>query len=75
MGNASPKYSISTSSRRGAQITIDATMQDDLNELGEKLAEHRRLEKIYAGWVQAFEARPGNTFELDIDDWLFFFGR
>ena len=27
------------------------------------------------GWQQVLGANPDDTIELDIDDWLFFFGR
>lgn len=75
MGSASPKYNISTHSHRGAQITIDPTMQADLNECTTKVREHRELEKAFAAWVQVFEAHLNKSFDLDHDDWQFFFGR
>lgn len=40
-----------------------------------KIAYHTELRDTYDGWRQVLEANPENRLSLDIDDWLFFFGR
>jgi histidinol dehydrogenase len=73
--SATAKY-LSTQSIRGAQILIDPTMQDDLNECTEKIRQHLQLRNQYAAWVQVFEAQPKtSTRKLQHDDWMFFFGK
>lgn len=36
---------------------------------------HTEQRDTYDGWKQVLEANPEDRVELDIDDWLFFFGR
>jgi hypothetical protein len=68
VSNRSPGY--------GAQITIDGTLQRDLNECGEKIAEHDLKQKQYDAWAQVLEADiSGHPLSLDHEDWMFFFGK
>lgn len=68
------KY-LGTQARRGAQITIDETMQTDLDECFLKINEHMRLRNEYAAWCQVFTANPDAHVKLHHDDWVYFFLR
>lgn len=74
LGNTSAKYA-NAGYGRGAQITIDATLQDDLSECVDKIREHTGLRNSYAAWVQVLEANPESRLKLHHDDWVFFFGK
>jgi len=67
------KYS--TQHMAGPQITIDATMQRDLDECFAKIQGHAELRKQYDAWQQVFEGNPEARVKLDHDDWMFFFGK
>jgi hypothetical protein len=60
---------------RGAHITIDATLQDDLSECVGKIREHTGLRAQYAAWVHVLEANAESRLKLTHDDWIFFFGK
>jgi len=60
---------------RGAQVMVRNDLQKDLNECLEKLQAHTRALNDYIGWQQVLNANAENRLALDIDDWLFFFGR
>lgn len=60
---------------RGAQVMVRNDLQKDLDECLEKLGYHTGRIADYDGWQQMLSANPENRLELDIDDWLFFFGR
>ncbi|WP_156822050.1 hypothetical protein [Azoarcus sp. KH32C] len=60
---------------RGAQVMVRNDLSTDLDECVKKLAWHTDKRKDYDGWLQALSAAPEERHELDIDDWLFFFGR
>lgn len=74
MSRDSAKY-MNTQSRRGAHITIDPTMQLDLDECVEKIREHIQLRNEYAAWYQVFTANPHSKHKLHHDDWTYFFLR
>jgi hypothetical protein len=59
----------------GAQVLVDPTMQQDLNEAEMKIKEHRDASKVYDGWVQVLRANPEARLKLTHEDWLFFFGK
>lgn len=67
------KYS--TQHMQGPQITIDATMQRDLDECFAKIQEHTDLRKQYDAWQQVLEGNAESRVKLDHDDWMFFFGK
>jgi hypothetical protein len=71
----SNKFSNATIAGRGAQITIDTTLQADLSECVGKIREHSALRAQYAAWVQVLEANPESRLKLHHDDWIFFFGK
>ena len=64
-----------TMGRRGAHITIDGTLQEDLSECVEKIRNHTDLRNKYAAWVQVLESNPEKRLQLRHDDWMFFFGK
>jgi hypothetical protein len=64
-----------TMSGRGAHITIDTTLQADLNECVGKIRSHTSLRDEYDAWVQVLEANPESRLKLRHDDWMFFWGK
>src|SRR5574337_195677 len=58
---------------RGAQVMVRNDLQNDLNEVLDKLARHTSLRDQYRGWRATLEANPEARLELDIEDWQFFF--
>ena len=61
-------------STAGAQIIVKDEYQSKLNECAVKIDLHMEKTKEYDGWVQVLEANPSKALELDIGDYLFFFG-
>lgn len=61
--------------QQGGDIMIRNDLRKSLAESYEKLAYHTGHRDTFDGWQQVLGANPDNTIELDIDDWLFFFGR
>ena len=64
-----------TGAIRGAQLTVKNDYQEKLNECHQKIRTHGSKVKEYDGWIQMLEANDEQRVKLDIDDWLFFFGR
>ena len=60
---------------RGSQVMVRNDLQKDLTECLEKLAHHTQQVQQYDGWQQVLAANADARVKLDIDDWLFFFGR
>ena len=60
---------------RGAQVMVRNDLQKDLDECMDKLSAHSQRLNEYAGWQQVLAANPESRQALDIDDWLFFFGK
>ena len=61
---------------RGAtKVMVRNDLQEDLEECTAKLRFHTGKRSEYDGWVQVLQANAGTPLELDIEDWLFFFGR
>ncbi|AKU11261.1 hypothetical protein AzCIB_1356 [Azoarcus sp. CIB] len=60
---------------RGAQVMVRNDLQKDLDECLEKLEWHTARRDEYDGWHQFLRAQTGKVQQLDINDWLFFFGR
>ena len=63
------------SNARGAQLVVKNDYQAKLNECHMKIREHDSKVKEYDGWRQVLEANPEQRVKLDIDDYLFFFGK
>lgn len=59
----------------GPQIKIDAGLQRDLTECQDKIMQHHNKNISYAGWFLIMsKASPDDVFDLDYEDWLYFFG-
>ncbi len=72
-------YSTSNISHRGPTVQIRNDLLTDHNECVGKVAEHRAKVRDYDSWVQVLNAEvelrgDKAVFELQQDDWLFFFG-
>ncbi|MCX6966126.1 MAG: hypothetical protein NTW41_12375 [Verrucomicrobia bacterium] len=61
--------------QEGGDIMIRNDLRKRLAESYEKLAYHTGRRDTFDGWQQVLGANPDDKIELDIDDWLFFFGR
>jgi hypothetical protein len=59
----------------GSQVMVRNDLQKDLTECLEKLSHHTQQVQQYDGWQQVLAANANARVKLDIDDWLFFFGR
>lgn len=59
----------------GVSISVDDTLQQDINEAMEKIKTHRELAQSYDAWIQMLEANPEARLKLTHADWMFFFGR
>jgi hypothetical protein len=60
---------------RSSQVMVRNDLQKDLGECLEKLSHHTEKLQQYDGWQQVLAANAEARVKLDIDDWLFFFGR
>ena len=60
---------------RGGEIVIRNDLRNVLTETFDKLKYHTKLRDTYNGWEQVLSANLANSLSLDINDWLFFFGR
>jgi len=60
---------------RGAQVMVRNDLQKDLEECLMKLQSHTQRLNEYIGWHQVLVANPESRKSLDIEDWLFFFGK
>lgn len=61
--------------RHAGDVMIRNDLSRALAETYEKLSYHTGLRDTYDGWRQSLKANIDNSFDLDIDDWLFFFGQ
>jgi hypothetical protein len=61
--------------QQGGDIVIRNDLRKSLTEAYEKLAYHTGRKDTYDGWRQILTANSGLPLNLDINDWLFFFGR
>ena len=61
--------------QQGGDIMIRNDLRKSLTEAYEKLAYHTGRKDTYDGWRQILPANSGLPLDLDINDWLFFFGR
>ena len=55
------------------EVVIDPTLAKRLSECERKITHHRALSDEYAQWWSMLKKATG-SFELDHDDWQFFFG-
>ncbi len=61
--------------QQGGEIMIRNDLRKSLSEAYEKLSYHTERKDIYDGWRQILTANTALPLDLDINDWLFFFGR
>ena len=60
---------------RGGEVLIRNDLRKQLAECFEKLSYHTETINEYEAWFQTLSAHPEQQFELDINDWLFFFSQ
>lgn len=60
---------------RGPVASIRNDLLTDLNETVNKAAEHRGKLRDYKSWEQVLASQGQAAFDLNQDDWLFFFGK
>ncbi len=60
---------------QGGELMIRNDLRKELAECYKKLAYHTERRDGYDGWAQILDANPDDNLSLEIDDWLFFFGR
>lgn len=59
----------------GPEVTINPELKKQLGECTDKISIHKNLVDDYAGYVDLLNSRPPQEqFDLQIDDWKFFFG-
>lgn len=76
MQYGSTKAILGGSRNAGAQIVVKNEYQEKLNECATKIHQHGERAKEYDGWLQIMEATNGTkALDLDIHDYLFFFGK
>lgn len=62
--------------RNGPQVKVNEDLVRKLMECVSKIAAHEVRVSTYEGWNQALCSAPAPTaFDLNINDWLFFFGK
>lgn len=59
----------------GARIVVKEEYQRKLDECQAKIQEHNAKVREYDGWVQVLSANTSEHVELDVEDFLFFFGQ
>ncbi len=75
MEESQVNYSSATTSFGAPQLIIDPTLQKHLKEAHSRLTNLSERIKEYDGWIQILEKNATQTFSVDHDDWLFFFGK
>lgn len=66
---------LTSNAYRGASVNIRNDLVQDVQECVSKTQEHRARVVEYAAWIQVLESQGNATFQLNQDDWLFFFSR
>jgi hypothetical protein len=59
----------------GPTVQIDAGLQNHLAEAHGKMKQHEKLVKEYDAWGQMMGAHEAAAFNLQLDDWMYFFGK
>ncbi len=65
----------SNSLRNAPQVMVRNDLQQKLTECHQKIQEHLAKTQEYDGWVQVLNGNPEARFQLNSDDYLFFFGK
>lgn len=60
---------------RGPTVQIDVALMNHLNEAHRKVEEHKNKEFDYKQWEQVLTSQQDAHFDLNMDDWIFFFGK
>ena len=60
---------------RANRVSIRDDLRQRLDECLDKLRSHTDLLAQYDGWSQLLLANPEQRVALDVEDWLFFYGR
>jgi hypothetical protein len=60
---------------RANRVSVRDDLRQQLDEVLDKLKFHTEKLGQYDGWQQMLIANPDARLALDIEDWLFFFGR
>ena len=60
---------------RANRVSVRDDLRQNLDEVLDKLKFHTDQLRQYGGWRQLLLANPEARLVLDIDDWLFFFGK
>jgi len=68
-------YHTSNAAIGGPTIQIDAGLAAQVREAAQKVHEHDGKIAQYKAWMQMLEAHQNANFDLDHDDWMFFFGK
>lgn len=68
---ASPK---SRDWQDATRISVRNDLRNDLNECLKKLAHHTQQLASYSAWNEVLTANASASFNLDHEDWQFFFG-
>ena len=66
---------ISNSYHRGPSVQIRTDLVRDVQECVSKIQEHRAKIEDYDAWMQVLSSQGQASFNLNHDDWLFFFGK
>lgn len=59
----------------GTQVTVRPDLRQDLEECSSKLGYHTKELEQYGSWQQTMAANPDMKVSLDIEDWMYFFGK
>lgn len=68
------KFSNSTYNR-DTTVQVRNDLLNDLNECKQKIKEHHDKAIGYGSWMQILESQGSTMFNLQQDDWLYFFGK
>jgi len=74
VAHSDENYKFSTV-QRGTLVNIRNDLVSDLNECVSKVKEHQAKIRDYAAWMQVLASQGQSSFDLNQDDWLFFFGK
>jgi hypothetical protein len=72
VGHVSPKARDWEGANR---ITVRDDLRQHLDECLHKLKAHTEFLVQYDGWSQVLDANPDQRVPLDVEDWLFFYGK
>ncbi len=64
-----------SNSGRNTSVSVRNDLLRDLNECVAKVNEHTAKVKDYDAWIQVLKSQGQSSFDLNQDDWLFFFGK